>query len=97
MRMPEPGVQRQVEPEEEEETLQSKPLANQITPLVQVQRLLDWFKGRSSQKRRKKNFKQKQLQAVSLKLIPISNLISSLSKEEASLYQKTTAPISSRA
>jgi hypothetical protein len=38
MRMPEPGVQRQVEPEEEEETLQSKPLANQITPLVQVQR-----------------------------------------------------------
>ena len=39
MRMPEPGVQRQVEPEEEEEeTLQAKPLANQITPLVQVQR-----------------------------------------------------------
>ena len=42
MRMPEPGVQRQVEPEEEkeeeEETLQPKPLANQITPLVQVQR-----------------------------------------------------------
>ena len=39
MRMPEPGVQRQVEPEdEEEETLQSKPLANQITPLGQVQR-----------------------------------------------------------
>ena len=39
MRMPEQGVQRQVEPEEEEEeTLQSKPLANQITPLVQVQR-----------------------------------------------------------
>ena len=39
MRMPEPGVQRQVEPEkEEEETLQSKPLANQITPLVQIQR-----------------------------------------------------------
>ncbi len=38
MRMPEPGVQRQVEPEEEEEMLQSKPLANQITPLVQVQR-----------------------------------------------------------
>ena len=37
MRMPEPGVQRQVEPEEEE-TLQSKPLVNQITPLVQVQR-----------------------------------------------------------
>ena len=37
MRMPEPGVQRQVEPEEEE-TLQSKPLANQITSLVQVQR-----------------------------------------------------------
>jgi uncharacterized protein DUF4157 len=39
MRMPEPGVQRQVEPEEEEEeTLQSKPLVNQISPLVQVQR-----------------------------------------------------------
>ena len=39
MRMPEPGVQRQVEPEEEEEeTLQAKPLAGQITPLVQVQR-----------------------------------------------------------
>ena len=39
MRMPEPGVQRQVEPEEEEEeTLQSKSLANQITPLVQIQR-----------------------------------------------------------
>ena len=39
MRMPEPGVQRQVEPEEEEEErLQAKPLANQITPLVQVQR-----------------------------------------------------------
>ena len=40
MRMPEPGVQRQVEPEEEEEeeTLQTKLLANQITPLAQVQR-----------------------------------------------------------
>ena len=38
MRMPEPGVQRQVDEEEEEETLQSKPLANQIAPLVQVQR-----------------------------------------------------------
>jgi hypothetical protein len=39
MRMPEPGVQREVEPEEEEEeTLQTKPLGNQITPLVQVQR-----------------------------------------------------------
>jgi len=42
MRMPEPGVQRQIEPEEEEEeeeeTLQPKPLANQITPLAQVQR-----------------------------------------------------------
>jgi hypothetical protein len=35
--MPEPGVQRQVEPEEEE-TLQPKPLVSQITPLVQVQR-----------------------------------------------------------
>ena len=38
MRMREPQVQRQVEPEEEEETLQPKPLASQITPLVQVQR-----------------------------------------------------------
>ena len=38
MRMPEPQVQRQVEPEdEEEETLQSKPLAEEITPLVQKQ------------------------------------------------------------
>jgi hypothetical protein len=38
MRMPEPGVQRQVEPEEEEEeTLQTKPSADQITPLVQKQ------------------------------------------------------------
>jgi hypothetical protein len=41
MRMPEPGVQRQVEPEEEEEEeeeiLQTKPLVNQITPLVQRQ------------------------------------------------------------
>jgi len=39
MRMPEPGVQRQVEPEEEEEEmLQAKPLVDQITPLAQVQR-----------------------------------------------------------
>jgi len=38
MRMPEPGVQRQVDPEEEEETIQTKPLTSQITPLVQVQR-----------------------------------------------------------
>ncbi|MBC2702900.1 MAG: DUF4157 domain-containing protein [ANME-2 cluster archaeon] len=38
MRMPEPGVQRQVEPEEEEEEiLQAKPLVDQITPLVQRQ------------------------------------------------------------
>ena len=37
MRMPEPGVQRQEEPEEEEETLQSKPLAGEITQLVQKQ------------------------------------------------------------
>ena len=38
MRMPEPGVQRQDEPEEEEEeTFQAKPLAGQITPLVQRQ------------------------------------------------------------
>ena len=39
MRMPEPVVQREVEPEEEEEEerLQTKPLANQITPLVQRQ------------------------------------------------------------
>ena len=39
MRMPEPGVQRQVEPEEEEEEmLQTKPLVDQITHLVQMQR-----------------------------------------------------------
>jgi Domain of unknown function (DUF4157) len=39
MRMPKPLLQRQVEPEEEEkETLQPKPLANQTTPLAQVQR-----------------------------------------------------------
>ena len=38
MRMPEPGVQRQVGPEEEEEEiLQTKPLVDQITPLVQRQ------------------------------------------------------------
>jgi len=38
MRMPEPWVQRQVEPEEEEEEiLQTKPLVDQITPLVQRQ------------------------------------------------------------
>ncbi len=37
MRMPEPKLQRQSEPEEEEETLQTKPLANQITPLLQRQ------------------------------------------------------------
>ena len=40
MRMPEPEMQRQVEPEEEEEEeeiLQSKPLVDQITPLVQRQ------------------------------------------------------------
>jgi hypothetical protein len=39
MRMPEPGVQRQVEPEEEEEEeiLQTKPLVDQITPVVQRQ------------------------------------------------------------
>jgi len=34
MRMPEPGVQRQVEPEEEEEMLQAKPFTKVITPLV---------------------------------------------------------------
>ena len=38
MRMPEPELQRQVEPEEEEEeTLQAKPLSDLITPLVQRQ------------------------------------------------------------
>ena len=37
MRMPEPGVQRQVDEEEEEEMLQTKPLVDQITPLVQRQ------------------------------------------------------------
>ena len=37
MRMPEPGLQRQVGPKEEEETLQIKPLVDQITPVVQRQ------------------------------------------------------------
>jgi len=37
MRMPEPQVQRQVEPEEEEEMLQTKPLVDHITPVVQRQ------------------------------------------------------------
>jgi len=37
MRMPEPGVQRQVEEEEEEEILQTKPLVDQIIPVVQRQ------------------------------------------------------------
>jgi peptidoglycan hydrolase-like protein with peptidoglycan-binding domain len=38
MRMPEPGLQRQSElPEEDEDTLQTKPLASQITPLTQLQ------------------------------------------------------------
>jgi len=37
IRMPEPGVQRQVDEEEEEEILQTKPLVDQITPLVQRQ------------------------------------------------------------
>lgn len=38
MQMPEPRLQRQVEPEEEEEEpIQTKPLADQITPLVQRQ------------------------------------------------------------
>jgi hypothetical protein len=38
LRMPEPRIQRQVEPvEEEEETLQAKPLAHQVTPVVQRQ------------------------------------------------------------
>jgi len=35
MRMPEPGVQLPKKPEEEVETLQAKPLTEQITPLVQ--------------------------------------------------------------
>ena len=37
MRMPEPKVQRQIEEDEEEEILQTKPIADQITPLVQRQ------------------------------------------------------------
>lgn len=37
MRMAEPEVQRQVDPEEEEELIQTKPLAEEITPLVQRQ------------------------------------------------------------
>jgi len=37
MRMPEPHLQRQVEPEEEEEKVQTKLIRDQITPLVQRQ------------------------------------------------------------
>lgn len=37
MRMPEPKVQRQVKPGEEKEAIQRKPIASQITPLVQRQ------------------------------------------------------------
>ena len=37
MRMPEPGVQRRVGPEEGEELIQTKALSEQITPLVQCQ------------------------------------------------------------
>ena len=37
MAMPDPKLQRQPEPEEEEEILQTKPLADQITPLIQRQ------------------------------------------------------------
>jgi hypothetical protein len=37
MRIPEPGVQRQAEEEEEEDIIQTKPLAEQISPLVQRQ------------------------------------------------------------
>ena len=38
MRMPEPSIQRQVElEEEEEETLQAKPMSSQITPIIQRQ------------------------------------------------------------
>nr|MDJ0870758.1 DUF4157 domain-containing protein [Gammaproteobacteria bacterium] len=37
MHMPEPGLQRQVDEEEEEELLQAKPVASQITPVIQRQ------------------------------------------------------------
>ena len=37
MRMPEPQVQRQAEEEEEEELVQTKPIAEQISPLIQRQ------------------------------------------------------------
>jgi hypothetical protein len=37
IRMPDPGVQRQVETEGAEEILQTKPIAHQITPIVQGQ------------------------------------------------------------
>ena len=37
MRMPDPLLQRQVEPEEEEELIQTQPLFGQITPVVQRQ------------------------------------------------------------
>ena len=37
LRMPDPGVQRQAEEEEEEELIQTKSIAEQVTPLVQRQ------------------------------------------------------------
>jgi hypothetical protein len=37
MRMPEPVIQRQAEPEEEEETLQTKAVAENISPIIQRQ------------------------------------------------------------
>lgn len=37
MQMPEPQVKRQMESEEEDETLQTKPIAGQISPLIQRQ------------------------------------------------------------
>ena len=85
MRMPEPGVQRQVVPEEEE-----------IRPNRLPKRSLHWFKGRSSQKRRKKNFRQKRLQVVSLKFNLLLNLIYSPLKEAASLCQNPLVLTSSR-
>jgi len=121
MQMPEPEVQRQVEPEEEEEkTLQTKPLANQITPLVQVQRqeepeeeeemlqakphaeqITPLVQRQVEEEEEEEELQakelpgQKQLQVISLKLIPISNLISIPLKAAASRCLNPSVPISS--
>ena len=55
MRMPEPKLQSQSEPEEEEETLQTKPVADQITPLVQRQEESNEEEGEILQSKSKSN------------------------------------------